>query len=89
MRIACHAELDDNELDVCFVRRVAKMRVLRLFHTVFSGKHLALPEVEYFRARELWLESETPLEIYADGEYICDTPAEIRVKPQALKVIVP
>lgn len=89
MRIATHAELDDGELDVCFVRRTSKARVLKLFHTVFEGSHLSLPEVDYFRATELWLESETPLEIYADGEYICDTPAEIRVKPRALKVIVP
>ncbi len=89
LRIATHAELDDGELDVCFVRRASKARVLRLFHTVFNGSHLSLPEVEYFRARELWFESETPLEIYADGEYICETPAEIRIKPRALRVIVP
>ena len=88
MRIATRAELDDAQLDVCFVRKTGKLRVLRLFHTVFSGDHLALPEVEYFGAEHLWLESESPLGIYADGEYICETPAEIRVRPAALKVII-
>ena len=89
MRIATDAQLDDGKLDVCFVRRAGRLRVIRMFRTVFNGKHLSLPEVEYFRAKELWLESETPLEIYADGEYICETPAEIRVKPKGLRVIVP
>jgi len=89
MRIAADAEMEDGLLDVCFVRQAGKFRILRLFHTVFHGEHLSLPEVEYFRATELWLESETPLSIYADGEYVCETPAEIRVRPRALRVIVP
>lgn len=89
MRIATDAQMDDGLLDICFVRRTGRLRVLRLFKTVFSGAHLSLPEVEYFRARELWIESESPLAIYGDGEYICDTPAEVRVKPRALTVIVP
>lgn len=88
MRIAPGAKMDDGQLDVCFVRKAGKLRVLRLFHTVFAGDHLRLPEVEYFGARHMWLETESPLSIYADGEYICDTPAEIRVKPSALRVIV-
>ncbi|HEX6879935.1 MAG TPA: diacylglycerol kinase family protein, partial [Terriglobales bacterium] len=81
MRITTKAAMDDGSLDVCFVRKAGKLRVLRLFHTVFGGDHLVLPEVEYFAAKHLWLETESPLAIYADGEYICDTPAEIRVRP--------
>jgi diacylglycerol kinase family enzyme len=70
------------------VRRAGKLRVIRLLPSVFTGDHLALPEVEYFGAEHLWLETESPLSIYADGEYICETPAEIRVKRSALHVIV-
>lgn len=88
MKIAARAELDDGALDVCFVRRAGAVRVLRVLHTVFRGDHLKLPEIEYFRAKHLWLESESPLAIYADGEYICETPAEIRVRPASLNVMV-
>jgi diacylglycerol kinase family enzyme len=35
------------------------------------------------------LETEAPRDIYADGEYVCTTPAEIRIVPQALPVIAP
>jgi diacylglycerol kinase (ATP) len=88
MRITARAELDDGALDVCFVRRASTLRVLRVLHTVFRGEHLKLPEIEYFRAKHLWLESESPLAIYADGEYICETPAEVRVRPASLNVMV-
>lgn len=88
MRIAARAQLDDGALDVCFVRNAAKTRILRILHTVFSGSHTQLPEVEYFTAKDLWLESDSPLPIYADGEYICDTPAEIRIRARSLRLIV-
>ena len=88
MRIAARAQLDDAALDVCFVRNAAKSRILRILHTVFRGTHVQLPEVEYFTAADLWLESDSPLPIYADGEYICDTPAEIRVRARSLRLIV-
>jgi diacylglycerol kinase family enzyme len=33
------------------------------------------------------VETETPIEIYADGEFVCETPAEISVAAGALRVI--
>lgn len=87
MRIAPTAALDDGKLDVCTVRAVQKLRLLRLFPTVYSGKHLAVPEVAYFQAKSVRIEAERPLDLYADGEYVCQTPAEIAVAPRALQVI--
>ena len=89
MRIAPRARLDDGKLDVCFVRRTSKLRLLRLFPTVFSGGHLSLPEIEYAQCSALKIESPRPLDIFADGEFIGCTPAEVRVRPRALRVIVP
>jgi len=89
MRMAPRAQLDDGLLDVCFVRRAGKLRLLRLFPKVFSGAHLDLPEVEYRRVPRLRVEAESPLEIYGDGEFICRTPVEITVRPRALRVIIP
>jgi diacylglycerol kinase (ATP) len=89
MRIAPHAEMDDGMLDVCLIREVNKWKLLSLFPTVYFGRHLNLRESEYSKAELVQLETETPCEIYADGEYVCATPAEIRVVPQALHVIAP
>ena len=87
MRITPQARLDDGRLDVCFVRRVNKARLLRLFPTVFSGKHLAIKEVEYFQAERARVETESPLDVYADGEFICQTPVEMTVAPKAMRVL--
>lgn len=88
MRITPKAELDDGKLDVCFVREVGKVRLLRLFPTVFTGKHLELDVVEYFQSERIKVETESPLDVYADGEFICRTPVELTVAPKALRVIV-
>lgn len=87
MKIAPRARLDDGKLDVCFVRRTSKLRLLRLFPTVFSGGHLRLPEVEYVQCSGLKIESDRALDVFGDGEYMGQTPAEVRVRPRALRVI--
>ena len=88
MRIAPQAELDDGQLEVCFVRRVGKLRLLRLFPKVYWGGHIGLPEVEYFRAERVRIESEVPLAVHADGESLGQTPVEVSVARAALRVIV-
>ncbi len=88
MRIAPQAELDDGLLEFCFVRKVGKLRLLRLFPKVYRGGHIGLPEVEYFRAERIRIESEVPLHVHADGEPVGQTPVEVSVARQALRVIV-
>jgi diacylglycerol kinase (ATP) len=83
------AEMDDGQLDLCFVPAMPKSLVLRHIRSIYSGTHLRVPEVRYLRTRQLFLESNTPLAIFADGEYLCETPAEISAAPGALRVIVP
>ncbi|HJT01332.1 MAG TPA: diacylglycerol kinase family protein [Terriglobales bacterium] len=88
MRIAPQAELDDGLLEFCFVRRVGKLRLLRLFPKIYHGGHVGLPEVEYFRVERLRIESEVPLAVHADGEPLGQTPVEVSVARGALRVIV-
>ncbi len=88
MKIAPRAKMDDGLLDVCIVGAVDPLRLLRLFPTVYSGKHLSVPEVEYFQAGQVRVETERPLDVYADGEYVCQTPVEVGIQQGALRVIV-
>jgi len=88
MKIAPRAEIDDGLLDVCVIGGIDPFRLACMFPTVYFGRHLGIREVNYFRAARVRVETETPFDIYADGEYVCRTPAEISVHPGALKVIV-
>jgi diacylglycerol kinase (ATP) len=89
MKIAPRARLDDGQLDICHITDVDKLKLFCLFPTVYFGQHLSLKEVDYFHAKKLRLETQNPVDIYADGEYVCQTPVEIGVEPAALTVIVP
>lgn len=89
LRIAPAADLADGQLDVCFVRQMGKARLLRLLPRVFSGRHVETPKVEYFKTARLRLETEVPLDVYADGEFVCRTPVEVSVVARGLRVIAP
>jgi diacylglycerol kinase (ATP) len=88
MKIAPQAQLDDGQLDVCVVTDIDKFKLFCLFPSVYFGRHLGMPEIEYFRADRLRVETERPLDVYADGEYVCQTPVEVSVATGALRVIV-
>jgi diacylglycerol kinase (ATP) len=88
MRLTHQAQMDDGLLDLCFVRPLSKLRLLRLFRVVYRGGHIGLKEVEYFRASRVRLFTEPVTEVYADGEYVCTTPVEIAARQKALRLIV-
>jgi len=89
MRIAPKAQMDDGLLDVCVIRDISKLKLLSVFPTVYFGRHLGIREVGYFSISCARVETERPLDIYADGEYVCPTPVEIGLAPGALNVIAP
>ena len=87
MKIAPRALLDDGQLDVCIVSDLGKFKLFCLFPTVYFGRHLQVPEVEYFQSPQLRIETETPLDVYADGEYVCQTPIDVSVATRSLRVV--
>jgi diacylglycerol kinase (ATP) len=88
MKIAPRAQMDDGLLDVCVVGGVSKVKLASVFPTVYRGKHLSIKEVSYFSAERVRVETEHPLDVYADGEFVCRTPVEIGVKAKAMRVVV-
>ena len=89
MKIAPQAKLDDGRLDICIVCDINKFVLFCLFPTIYYGRHLRIPRVEYCQTERLRIETENPTDVYADGEYVCRTPVEVSVARKALRVIVP
>lgn len=87
MRIAPDADFADGKVDICRIGKLSRLKLLSMFPTVYFGRHLLLPEVEYSRAERVLLETDSRHEIYADGEFVCETPVEISVAAGALRVI--
>jgi diacylglycerol kinase (ATP) len=88
MKIAPQAKMDDGLLDICVVSAVDPFMLFCLFPTVYSGRHLKIREVGYFHASRVRVETEHPLDVYADGEYVCRTPVDVGIHSAALQVIV-
>jgi YegS/Rv2252/BmrU family lipid kinase len=89
MFIAPDAEIDDGEFDVVTIGQVGKLRFLGNLPKVFKGTHVRNDEVEVVRASRLGLSASRPFAVYADGERLTDLPADLRVIPRALRVLVP
>ena len=89
MRIAPKAQLDDGLLDICVIRDISKLKLLSLFPSVYLGKHLGIREVDYFPAERVRVQTDHPRDVYADGEYVGQTPVEVGVAKNALRVIIP
>lgn len=89
MRIAPRAQMNDGLLDMCLIREMNPLKLFSLFPTVYFGRHVRMREFEYLTAEQVRLETESPRDIYADGEFVCTTPVEIRAVRGALKVIAP
>ena len=89
IKIAPQAKLDDGKLDLCIVRAMDKFKLFCLFPTAYVGRHLMSKDVEYGQTDHVSIETEVPVDVYADGEYVCKTPVEFNVAREALQVIVP
>ncbi|HEY6252600.1 MAG TPA: diacylglycerol kinase family protein [Candidatus Angelobacter sp.] len=89
VKIAPRAKLDDGLLDVCLVGEISKLKVFFCLPIIYFGGHTRLKEVDYFQARTIRIESNPAVDLYADGELACHTPAEISLVPRSLQVIVP
>lgn len=89
MKIAPRAKMDDGNLDVCIVHAMDKLDLFRLFPTVYFGRHLNSEKVEYSQVPNAKIETEVAADVFADGEFVCQTPVEFSVASKVLQVIVP
>jgi YegS/Rv2252/BmrU family lipid kinase len=89
MQIARDAELDDGLFDVVMTGRLPKRRFPVLISKAFDGSYVDLPSVHVERAREVRIAADRPFAVYADGDPIGELPVTVRVRPRAVRVLVP
>jgi diacylglycerol kinase (ATP) len=87
LRIAPSARLDDGQLDCILADAMTKPRLVRASMSLFRSTHLDLPEVHFMRLPSLHIESKPRARVYADGEFVCETPCHLHVAPRALCVL--
>jgi diacylglycerol kinase (ATP) len=88
MLICPNADPYDGLLDVTIVHPVGRLKLLRLFPEMYSGKFVRDPSVEQLRVREVTVEG-PGLVGFGDGEMIAAAPLQICSVPHAVPVYVP
>lgn len=85
-RINPTADFKDGLLDVCTINYTPLPRALQLLPLVQKGEHAGLPEVTFYRARSVRIESQRPVNIQMDGETTNATSYDAKILPAALWV---
>jgi YegS/Rv2252/BmrU family lipid kinase len=91
LRIAPAASLEDGLLDVCLVGALPPLGLLALLPRLYAGTHAGHPAVEFFRCREVVVESvydgpETCC--HTDGELLGRLPARFWIEPRGLRCVL-
>lgn len=77
----------DGILHVCIVHGISRWELIRLFPSVYRGKHILHPAVTVLSAKETEVISDSPLLAHGDGEIIGETPIKVTVQKEAVYVI--
>ena len=87
MQICPGADHSDGLLDITMVASGSRLKLIRLFPTVFKGTHIELDEVSTARARTVTVDS-PGINAYADGDFVGPLPAEISAVSGAVQIFV-
>ncbi|MGB5402623.1 MAG: diacylglycerol kinase family protein [Robiginitalea sp.] len=87
--VAPDARLDDGLFQVTIFGDLSVWDYLKNLGKLKKGIRIDHPKVTYNKAKEIWLESKTPLHIEADGEYVGLAPATLSVLPKAISFLMP
>ena len=87
MQICPGADHSDGLLDITMVATGSRLKLIRLFPTVFKGTHIELDEVSTARARTVTVDS-PGINAYADGDFAGPLPVEISAVSGAVQIFV-
>ena len=85
MKIDPAANTFDGIGNLTLVSKVGRFELLRFFRRVFSGSHMRHPKVEGLDGKRIVVET-AGLGLWADGEFIGESPAVIDLVPDAIRL---
>ena len=86
--MAPDAVIDDGLLDVTILETLPRWRLLKLFPTIYSGRHVEYKEVSTRKAAFISIHSPETMLLGPDGEFRGRSPAEISCLRRDLSIFV-
>ena len=85
--------VEDGLMDLCIVRKINRLRILKVIGKYQKGLHVDDPSLQdciiYTRCRSLTIDFEQPTNLNADGEMSESTHVEAAIVPLTLPLILP
>lgn len=88
MPVAAGADLNDGLFDVILVGDIGKWELVQIFLELYRGKRVTHPKVRVKRASKVAMDSSERVLVQAEGELLGEVPANFRVLPSALRLVV-
>lgn len=85
--IAPEAEIDDGYLDVIILNKTSRLRILRLFTSIYDGTHINYDEIEYIKAKSIKVTETNPGKLIPDGEIMGSTPITVECLQQDVEFL--
>jgi YegS/Rv2252/BmrU family lipid kinase len=89
LKLSDNIELNDGQLDLFIIRAKNFYDVINLVISLFSKKNRQSSIMKHVKfSKHCRIETQTPLSVQADGDTIGETPIEIKVLHESLRVII-
>ncbi len=85
-RINPSADHTDGLFDICTIDYMPLLRALKLLPIVKKGEHAGLPEITFYRAKSVYIESRYPVNVQMDGETTSAKSYDAKILPGVLWV---
>jgi len=85
--IAPEAEIDDGYLDVIILNKISRLKILRLFSSIYDGTHINYDEIEYIKAKNIKVTETNPGKLIPDGEIMGSTPITVECLQQDVEFL--
>jgi diacylglycerol kinase (ATP) len=89
MRIAPHASMESDHLDLCLIDWTDRRRFVRHARAGFTGTLAGLPGVTYLKVRSATALGNDAVSVQVDGELLGQLPMTFACVPAALSLVVP
>jgi len=89
LRLAPDAQTDDGQLDLVLMQDMSFLEVLALIPSLARRGELRTARVQRFRVDRVRIETDKPCLFHGDGEILGNTPVEITVIPNAVRILCP
>ena len=86
MKIAPKAKVNDGLIDVVAVKKTSRLKLFKLFPTIFSGNHVNDSVVNYHQVKSISIKPDINSRLIVDGEIIGETPCQMEILPEKIEV---